>query len=91
MRSLIINDSTFGNTDRVARAIHGRLVMAGEAVIIGVADAGTALDDLPDLLVVGGPTQRHGMSPDLGTFLRGLPRRRPTPLPDPAKRTGMQR
>lgn len=67
MNALVLYDSKFGNTERIAEAIAlelqeqlpTRLASIGE-----VADCATALEDV-DLLVIGGPTQRHGISPDL--------------------------
>jgi flavodoxin len=70
MKALVVYDSKFGNTKVVAREIAERLG-AGDAILC----MDTSEDDLVglDLLVVGGPTQGHGLSPDLRTFLDGLP------------------
>ena len=75
MNTLIIYDSTFGNTAQLAEAMadklgeHGsaRIALANEADLTGVNDI--------DLLLVGGPTQRHGLSPNMKTLLEGFPRR----------------
>ena len=75
MDSLIVFDSKYGNTEKVARAIHERLAMVGEARIVSVGDAPHALTQVPGLVVVGGPTQRHGASPEMRSFLGSLPRR----------------
>jgi flavodoxin len=65
MNALIIYDSKFGNTEQVARAIASalhspRLIRADAARKVDLAGC--------ELLVVGGPTQKHGMSPALKTL-----------------------
>jgi len=75
MNTLIIYDSAFGNTAQIAQAMAGKL---GEHGTVRTALASEA--DLPemkdlDLLVVGGPTQRHGTSPAMKALLERLPRR----------------
>jgi flavodoxin len=73
VNALIVYDSTYGNTERIARAIAGRL---GGARLLKAAEAGTGnLADQPcDLLIVGGPTQRHAASPAMRALLEDLPR-----------------
>ncbi len=75
MNTLIIYDSTFGNTAQLAQAMADRL---GEHATVRTAladEAGlTELKDI-DLLIVGGPTQRHGVSPAMRDLLERLPRR----------------
>ncbi len=76
MRVLIAFDTTYGNTARIARTI-GETVAADAAV--GVDVRPVALVGPPDLaeldlLVVGGPTQRHGLSRSLAIWLDGLGR-----------------
>ena len=74
MQAVLVCDSTFGNTARIAQAIASGL---GERVPTRMVSASTATQapfEPPDLLLVGGPTQRHGLSPALLTFLDGLPR-----------------
>jgi flavodoxin len=71
MNALIVYDSKFGNTERIARAIAGRL---GSARLIRAEEAG-ALGRLEcDLLIVAGPTQRHGASPAMQEWLERIPR-----------------
>jgi hypothetical protein len=71
MNALIVYDSTFGNTERIARAIAGRLE---SALLIRAEEAGTLERPECDLLIVAGPTQRHGVSPALREWLERLPR-----------------
>ncbi len=74
MNALVLYDSKFGNTERIAEEIalalqeevSTRLASIGE--IEGCAEALEAVD----LLVVGGPTHRHGVSDALGEVVEGL-------------------
>jgi hypothetical protein len=61
MRSLVVYESSFGNTQRVARTIADVLAAEGEVKVVSVDDALPLLDEL-DLLVVGAPTHVHGLS-----------------------------
>jgi len=72
MESLVVYDSKFGNTKKVAEAIADGLRAHGRVRLLG-------LDKLPphdlgkvDLLFIGGPTQAHGISPRIRQFLDGL-------------------
>ncbi|MEJ2292331.1 MAG: flavodoxin family protein, partial [Deinococcales bacterium] len=60
MRALVLFDSQYGNTERVARAIARGLEPHGVVRVSSVARQGTASLEA-DLLVVGSPTQVHGM------------------------------
>ncbi len=72
MQVLLIYDSKFGNTELIARSIADGL---GEGLHVQVirAEAGMPPTDDVALLIVGGPTQRHGLSPALRQLLTGLP------------------
>lgn len=73
MDALIVYDSSHGNTEQVAHAIAqglgehytARVVAASQALLTGEA---------PQLLVVGGPTQKRHLSPGLRATLDRLPR-----------------
>jgi flavodoxin len=73
MRALVVCDSVYGNTETIARAVveglkehHSvRLLRAGFAQASDLASI--------DLLVLGGPTQRHHASDQLREFLDRLP------------------
>lgn len=62
MRSLVVYESMYGNTRRVAEVIGEGLGSSGECTVVPVDRAGPELLDGIDLLVVGGPTHVHGMS-----------------------------
>jgi hypothetical protein len=62
MRALVVYESMFGNTERIAEAIADGL---GERFEVTLTEVGSAPDELPDdlaLLVVGGPTHAFGLS-----------------------------
>jgi flavodoxin len=73
MKTLILYDSQFGNTEKIAQAIGAVLEPLGEVHVLRVGDvtpehlAGTTL------LIVGSPTQRF--RPTMGTtdFLKSIP------------------
>ncbi|HEX6506766.1 MAG TPA: flavodoxin [Chloroflexota bacterium] len=72
MKALVVYDSKFGNTERVARVI-AETLGAGEPVPTIPAGEASERDLIGiDLLAVGGPTQAHGLSPVLRDFLDGL-------------------
>jgi len=69
MLTVVVYDSKFGNTEKVAQAI-GRGVSARSQVrVLDTAEATQTLDERPDLLIVGGPTQKRSMSPGLVAYL----------------------
>lgn len=61
MRSLIVCESWFGNTMKLAEAIRDELANFGDAELVGVDHDIETLEGI-DLLVVGAPTHVHGMS-----------------------------
>jgi flavodoxin len=73
MKALVIYDSAFGNTEKIAQAIGNALAAGGEVETLRVGDvraehlAGLAL------LVVGSPTQRFSPLPAITRFLKGIP------------------
>ncbi len=71
MNVLIVYDSAFGNTERIARAIAERL---GSARLIRVEEAGALEHPECDLLIVAAPTQRQRASPAMQEWLERLPR-----------------
>lgn len=72
MKALVVYDTKFGNTEHLARVIAAEL---GKGAVVEMLTAETADLELTgvDLLVVGGPTQMHGVSPTLRALLDSLP------------------
>jgi hypothetical protein len=61
MRALVIYESMFGNTQRVAEAIGRGLATRVTVDVIEVGRAPRDVDDDVDLVVVGGPTHAFGL------------------------------
>jgi hypothetical protein len=61
MRSLVVYESWFGNTRRIAEEIAAALAHEGQVDLVTVDEPLPPLADV-DLLVVGGPTHVHGLS-----------------------------
>ena len=62
MRAVVVYESMYGNTHRVAEAIGTGLGAAFDVSVVPVSHADPALLAGVDLLVVGGPTHVHGLS-----------------------------
>lgn len=73
MLTVVVYDTKYGNTEQVAQAIARGVAEIGPVRVMGVAEATQPLPERPDLLLVGGPTQRHGPSPALREFMEDLP------------------
>jgi flavodoxin len=73
MKSLVVYDSQFGNTQIIAEAIADQLSTLGTAYAIHVDEV--QLGDLPgiNLLVVGSPTQQFSATPPIKRWLKILP------------------
>lgn len=72
MESLVIYDSKFGNTKKVAEAVADGLGEVGPVRLVGVGgilpqDLGSA-----DLLILGCPTHSHGLSQPMRRFLDSI-------------------
>ena len=73
MNTLVIYDSSYGNTERIARAVAEALSEHGEARVVSAAEVGTLSKAGLDLLVVGAPTQRHGLPAQVKDLLESTP------------------
>ncbi|TAK00160.1 MAG: flavodoxin family protein [Chloroflexota bacterium] len=76
MNTVVIYDSKFGNTEKIAEAIARGIGSVSDVHVISVSEAARELEALatrPDLLIVGGPTQNHGPSAGLRHFTDALP------------------
>jgi hypothetical protein len=62
MRVLIVFESMFGNTERIAGAVAEGLAAHADVEVVEVGEAPSDLDDDLDLLVIGAPTHGHGLS-----------------------------
>jgi flavodoxin len=77
MKALVVYDSQFGNTEKVAEAIAaaiGEAIKAPRSVETRLAaDTGTEHLAGIDLLVVGSPTQRFRPTPPVTDLLKAIP------------------
>lgn len=72
MRALVVYDSKFGNTRAIAEKIGEGLEDGAEVDVRSTIDAGSLFQGV-DLLVVGGPTQAHGVEATMREFLEQVP------------------
>jgi flavodoxin len=73
MLTVVIYDTKFGNTAKIAEAIARGAGVRGTVSVLDTAEAAKPFTERPDLLIVGGPTQRRGPSPALRGFVDALP------------------
>lgn len=74
MRSLVIYASRYGNTQRIAEAIADALHARGEVELLPADEAPAVTPEGIDLIVIGGPTEGHRMTPPLVQLFAGMPR-----------------
>ena len=72
MKILVVYDSKFGNTERIARSIATGFGPANHVTVESVGGS-EEVDPAVDLIIIGGPTQAHGASPAMKTYLAHLP------------------
>lgn len=62
MRALVVYESMFGNTGKIASAVADGMADGADVSVVNVVDAPAVLPGDVDLLVVGGPTHVFSMS-----------------------------
>jgi flavodoxin len=72
MRVLVVYDSVYGNTEKIARAIAG--AFSGEVRVVQAGEVSPAELESVDLLVVGAPTQGGRPTPAVKEFLDRVPK-----------------
>ena len=72
MKALLVYDSTYGNTEEIAKAIGG--AMGSDARMLRAADANPAEIKAVDLLIVGSPTQGGRQTLAIRDFLNKIPK-----------------
>ncbi len=73
MKALIIYDSVYGNTEKIARAIAGAITPFGEVKVLRVGEVNPSELGSIDLLIVGSPTQGGKPTPAVQEFLSKIP------------------
>jgi flavodoxin I len=74
MKALVVYDSFFGNTEKIAQAIGNALGAQGDAETRRVGDVKPEQLTGLELLVVGSPTRGFRPSPAISNLLKGLPK-----------------
>src|SRR5579872_736488 len=73
MKTFIVYDSQFGNTERIARAIANTLQAFGPVQIARVDPEHPLNCQEADLLVLGSPTQGFRATPAMQSFITKIP------------------
>ena len=73
MKALIVYDSFFGNTEKIALAIGKAFGNAKEVTICKAVDVKPNMLDGLDYLIVGSPTRAFSPSPATKSFLKNIP------------------
>jgi flavodoxin len=73
MKSIVIYDSQYGNTEKIAQSIGTALSTQGDVTLLRVGDV--KMDTLTgvDVLIVGSPTQQFRSTAAIKGFLKGIP------------------
>jgi flavodoxin I len=71
MNTLVLYDSAYGNTERIARAIGSQI--AGDVEVLHIDKASASTTEQVDFLVVGSPTQGGKPTKAVQDFLTNLP------------------
>ena len=73
MKALIIYDSVYGNTEKIARAIAGAMTPSDGVKVLRVGEANPSELESIDLLIVGSPTHRGRPTPAIQEFISKIP------------------
>lgn len=73
MKTLIVYDSYFGNTEKIAQAICDSFDKGSKAEIIKVSECKPEQLKGLDLLIVGSPTRAFRPTPPISTYLNSIP------------------
>jgi flavodoxin I len=73
MKALIVYDSVYGNTEKIARAIAEAITPSGEVKVLGAGEANPSELASIDLLIVGSPTHAGRPTPAIQDFLNKVP------------------
>jgi flavodoxin I len=70
MKALIVYDSVYGNTEKIAKAIAGAITPSNEIKILRAGEANPSESESIDLIIVGSPTQGGRPTPAIQEFLK---------------------
>jgi flavodoxin len=72
MNALLVYESQFGNTAKVARAIADTLKKHTPVQLVSVNDAQPKLENI-NFVILGCPTKKQGLSPQMNAFIDKMP------------------
>ncbi len=73
MKALIVYDSVYGNTEKIARAIAGAITPSDGVKVLRAGEANPSELASIDLLIVGSPTHGGRPTPAIREFLSRIP------------------
>ena len=73
MKVLVVYDSVYGNTEKIAVAVGGAFTQTDDVRVLPAVDAGLPDLEPVDLLIVGSPTQAGRPVKGVKTFLEKIP------------------
>lgn len=73
MKALVVYDSAYGNTERIARAIAGAIAPSGEVKAARASEVGISELQSIELLLVGSPVQGGRATKAVQAFLKNIP------------------
>jgi flavodoxin len=71
VKTIVIYDSLYGNTEQIAKAIGG--AVGGEVTVVRATEADAAALAAFDLVIIGSPTQGGRFTPKVKAFLDKIP------------------
>ena len=74
MKALIVYDSVYGNTEKIARAIAEAITPSGEVKVVRAGEANPSELASIDLLIVGSPTHAGRPTPAIQNLLNKVPK-----------------
>jgi flavodoxin I len=74
MKSLVVYDSRYGNTEKIALTIGGALGSPEDILVVRVGEVKPDLLEGINLLVIGSPTQQFRPTAAIKSFLDNLPK-----------------
>jgi flavorubredoxin len=69
MQAIVVYASRYGNTEKIAYAIAAGLRRGGAVQVFESDKAPTVITEEVDLMVVGGPTEAHHLTPPVANYL----------------------
>jgi len=74
MKTLVVYDSVFGNTELIARAIGNALDSQEDVGILRVSNVKSEQLMESELLIIGSPTRKFKATPAINNLLKGIPK-----------------